>query len=125
MEGELLSVENNVLTSEKLTVYLDVIELFTSFTDPKIQRQVSKSPQRQDALGLQMAKIGMRLALLGIDDVVKGYCKFRQLAQLEGAKSEDIVRCFGDLILKMRADLHKVQTCTIDDMLGSFIVGRV
>ncbi len=124
-QGE-LSMGNDVLTTEKLTVYLDVINLFTSFTDPKIQKLVAKSPQKQEALGRQMAKIGMRLALLGCDNVVKGYGKFRELAQLEGVTSEDIVRNFGHLILEMRNDLHgEGASCTVDDMLGSFIVGRV
>jgi len=119
--GELLSVET-----------LDVVKLFTSFTDPKIQRQISKSPQKQEALAQQMTKIGMRLALLGSDSVVKGYVEFRELAQM-GGKSEDIVRKFGEVMLKMRNDLHKDTRhglprddyTTIDDMLGSFIVGRV
>gem|GEM_PF-6572879 len=122
LQGELLTTSNELVT-EKLTVYLDVVSLFTSFTDPKIQRQVAKSPQKQEALGQQMAKIGMRLALIGADAVVKGYCEFRMVSQQEGAKSENIVRCFGDLILKMRADLYGTQTCTVDDMLGTFIVG--
>ena len=120
-----LTTTTDALTTEKLTVYLDVISLFTSFTDPKIQRQVAKSPQKQEALGQQMAKIGMRLALIGADSVVKGYCEFRELSQLEGAKSEDIVRSFGDLMLKMRADLYGTQTCDVNDMLGSFIVGKM
>jgi len=91
-----LTTTTDALTTEKLTVYLDVIGLFTSFTDPKIQKQVAKNPQKQEALARQMTKIGMRLALTGSDSVVKGYVEFRELAQLEGAKSEDIVRKFGD-----------------------------
>jgi len=115
----------DALTNEKLTVYLDVISLFTSFTDPKIQRQVAKSPQKQEAMGQQIAKIGMRLALIGADSVVKGYCEFRELSQLKGAKSEDIVRSFGDLMLRMRVDLYGTQACDVNDMLGSFIVGKM
>lgn len=124
-----LITTNDVLTTEKLTAYLDVIKLFTSFTDPKIQRQVAKSPQKQEALGQKMTKIGMRLALLGSDSVVKGYVKFREMAQMEG-KAEDIVRGFGEIMLKMRDDLQGVVTSpvevsTIDDMLGSFVVGKI
>ena len=120
-----LTTTTDALTTEKLTIYLAVIELFTSFTDPKIQRQVAKNSQKQEALARQMVKIGMRLALTGSDSVVKGYVEFRELSQLEGAKSEDIVRCFGDVMLKMRADLHGVQACDVNDMLGSFIVGKL
>ena len=128
--SELLSMVNDVLTTEKLTVYLDVMKLFTSFTDPKVQRQVKQNPKKQEGLAQQMTKIGMLLALLGADAVVKGYVEFREMAQM-GGESKDIVRCFGDLILKMREDLHgaarygtpKDDYATVDDMLGSFIVG--
>jgi len=125
MEEAILGQVNDVLTTEKLTVYLDVIKLFTSFTDPKVQRQVSKSPQKQEALAQQMTKIGMRLALLGSDKVVKGYVEFRELSQTEGAKPNDIVRKFGDIMLKMRDDLSGATEATVDDMLGSFIVGKL
>jgi len=118
---------SEVLTNEKLEIYLDVINLFTSFTDPKIQRMVAQNPKKQEALGQQMTKIGMRLALIGADSVVKGYVEFRQLAQTGEAEPEDIVRCFGDIMLKMRNDLHPDTglNLTVDDMLGSFIVGKV
>lgn len=123
MEAVLESTIDIPIT-EKLRVYLEVIDLFTAFTDPKVQRQVAKSSQKQEALGRQIAKIGMRLALLGADDVVKKYVEFRNLAQ-QGGKSKDIVYCFGDLILKMRTDLHgatgKLYT---NDILGAFIVGN-
>jgi len=122
-KGDLLSVANDALIAEKLTVYLDVTKLFTSFTDPKVQRQVNKSPQKQEALALEMTKIGIRLALLGSDAVVKGYVDWRETSQADSPK--DIVRSFGDLILKMREDLHGQNTATVDDMLGSFIVGKV
>jgi len=91
---------------------------------------ISKSPQKQEALAQQMTKIGIRLALLGSDKVVKGYVEFRELSQTEGAKPGDIVRKFGDIILEMRNDLHFEEgvtssNLTVDDMLGSFIVGKV
>ena len=130
MEEAILESTTDVLTTEKLTVYLDVINLFTSFTDPKIQRNIAKNPQKQEALAQQMTKIGMRLALLGSGSVVKGYVEFRELAQM-GGKSEDIVRKFAAIMLKMRTDLHGYKSevsergCTVDDMLGSFIVGKV
>jgi len=127
MKEATLESTTDVLTTEKLTVYLDVISLFTSFTDPKIQRQIKQNPKKQEALAQQMTKIGMRLALLGSDIVVQGYVEFRELAQM-GGESEDIVRKFGDVMIKMRGDLHgepEGVCCTIDDMLGSFIVGKV
>ena len=131
-KGDLLSVANDALIAEKLTVYLDVTKLFTSFTDPKVQRQVKQNPKKQEdrlrkhaeALALEMTKIGMRLALLGSDAVVKGYVEWRETSQADGSP-KDIVRSFGDLILKMREDLHGQNTATVDDMLGSFIVGKV
>ena len=123
-KGDLLSVANDALIAEKLTVYLDVTKLFTSFTDPKVQRQVKQNPKKQEALTLEMTKIGIRIALLGSDAVVKGYVEWRETSQADGSP-KDIVRSFGDLILKMREDLHGQNTATVDDMLGSFIVGKV
>ena len=126
MEEVTLESTNDVLTTEKLTVYLDVIKLFTAFTDPKIQRQVAQNPKKQEQLGQQMAGLGMRLALIGADKVVKRYVEFRELAQAGDGKPEDIVRKFGDIMLEMRNDLHGAGlSCTVDDMLGSFIVGKV
>ena len=131
MKEAMLESTTDALTTEKLAVYLDVIKLFTSFTDPKIQKQVAQNPKKQEALAQQMVKIGMWLALIGSDSVVKGYVEFRELAQM-GGKSEDIVRKFAETMLKMRTSLHGYKSessgdvvCTVDDMLGSFIVGKV
>ena len=121
-----LTTTTDALITEKLTVYFDVIKLFTAFADPKIQ-QAAKSSQKQDALAQQMTKIGIRLALVGRSDVVKEYVKFREMAA-RAENSENIVRVFGGVILKMRDDIHRgtgTSPCTIDDMLGSFIVGKV
>lgn len=115
----------DVTTEERIKVYLEVLNLFSDMNDPKVQRAVARDPKKQAALAKRMANMGMRLAMLGAEDVVKEYVAFRQIAQT-GGEPVDIVRAFGKLMIEMRKDLYG-PACSLDsaDMLECFIVGKL
>ena len=42
IRGEQLMMTSDVITTNKLDAYMGLMELFTDFTDPKVQRQVKQ-----------------------------------------------------------------------------------
>ena len=109
---------------EKIQVYAKVIDLFAKFTNPEVQARVKKMPKEQVKLGREMTSLGMQLALIGSDGVVKKYIAFRGASLI--ADSVMVVKVFGELMLEMRRDLYTgdgdITQCTADDMLDAFIV---
>ena len=117
---------------KKEDVYCEVLDMFAQFFDPHLQGQIAKHPKRQFELGKEMAKVGMRLGIIGSDDVVKKYVKFRLIAQTEpGGGFEKVLQAFLGVMMAMREDLLPVKpqiirltTCTTEHLLGTFLAGE-
>ena len=109
---------------KKEDVYCEVLDMFAQFFDPHLQGQIAKHPKRQFELGKEMAKVGMRLGIIGSDDVVKKYVEFRLIAQQDGAGLEKVLQAFLNLMMAMRNDLYSDTTCTTEHLLGTFLAGE-
>lgn len=111
---------------KKEDVYCEVLDMFAQFFDPHLQGQIAKHPKRQFELGKEMAKVGMRLGIIGSDDVVKKYVEFRLIAQQaeSGGGFEKVLQAFLGMMMAMRIDLYVDTTCTTEHMLGTFLAGE-
>jgi hypothetical protein len=104
-----------VQSPEKVTLYLDFIEMFTKILD------AAKSKKDTKRLGAKMISIGLRMMILAPDDVAEAYKYWKALAS-EGGKSETLIDAFGIVIIEMRKDLIEGTTSlSPDDAIGVFL----
>jgi len=104
---------------DKTEAYCDLLKMFAKVVDPRYKTKLDKSPQARKNLGNEMMLIGMNIALLGSDDVIKNYIDWRAAAQ--SGDIEKIVKEFSNLMLEMRRDLRNTEIKDINRMTDMFI----
>jgi hypothetical protein len=100
---------------EKVTLYLDFIDLFIKILDSV------KTKKETKRLGAKMISIGLRMMVLAPDHVTKAYIYWKALSS-EGGEAEALVDAFGIVIMEMRKDLVGETTSLCpDDAIGVFL----
>jgi hypothetical protein len=104
-----------VQSPEKITLYLDFIDLFTKIVDAVRTKRETKK------LGSKMISIGLRMMVLAPDHVAKAFIYWKALAS-EGGDSEALIDAFGKVIMEMRKDLiGETTSLSPDDAIGVFL----
>lgn len=114
MEETLLTVS----PPEKITLYLDFIDMFTKILD------AARSKKDAKRLGSKMVGIGLRMMVLAPDHVAKAYIYWKALAS-EGGESEPLIDAFGIVIMEMRKDLVGETSLCPDDAIGVFLRDQI
>lgn len=104
------------MISEKLSIYLDFIEIFIKSTER------AKRNKNIGELGTRLLKTGLGLMIVAPDSVVKQYTLWKALA-MEGGNFEKIVSAFGAVIMEMRKDLIGETDRNVEDVLDIFLKG--
>ena len=104
------------MISEKLSIYLDFVDIFIKSTEAIKYKKNIKD------LGSRSLKVGLGLMVVAPDSVVKKYTFWKLLA-MEGTNMEKIVNAFGDVIIEMRKDLIGETKCNVEDALDIFLKG--
>jgi len=102
----------------KTEAYCNLLDLFGRITHLSTTK-LNKNVQAKKNLGHEMMIIGMNIALLGSDDVIKNYINWRAAAQ--SGDIEKTVKEFSNLMLEMRRDLRNTEIKDINRMTDMFI----
>ena len=101
----------------KSEVYCNLLDLFSKITHLS-KTKLNKDVQAKN-LGHEMMRIGMNIALLGSDEVLKCYIDWRG-ATLTG-ETEKIINGFSRLMLAMRKDLRDTQIDDYEKMTDMYV----
>ena len=121
MEKTLLAPGEALLTAhtpEKITAYLDFINIFVKTIEATRSRKSVKD------LGAKMMCVGLSLMVLAPDHVTKAYIFWLALST-EGNDPEAAIDALGDLVIEMRKDLIGDTTCSRDDAVGIFLRDQI
>jgi len=101
----------------KSEVYCNLLDLFGRIS--YLSKTKSTKNVQVESLAHEMMRIGMNIALLGSDEVLKCYIDWRG-ATLTG-ETEKIINGFSRLMLAMRKDLRDTQIDDYEKMTDMYV----
>ena len=109
-------MESNEVNAQKLATYAELIDIFT--TSLILGKRGNANTTEQNALSMRLTNVGLSLAMIAPDEIVRMFYTWKELATLGG---KETVIFFGDLMLKIRIDLVGATELTANDILASFM----
>lgn len=100
------------LQSERIKLYEEFIDIFMNTL--KLSTTHSVKEKAIKTLGARLQHVGLRMAIISSDIVLKNFLKWRAVAQ--GGDGKSTVDAFGDLILEMRKEMIPTTSRTKEDI---------
>jgi hypothetical protein len=118
MEGDLLTTHISAHVPEKITLYLDFIDMIARILyNPKSKKDIEKR-------SLKMMNIGLGIMVLAPDPVTKAFIFWKAISA-SNDDPEAVISAFGDIIMEMRKDLIGETSCEPDDAIGLFLRDQI
>ena len=101
---ESIAKEREKLSSERRRVYIEILEPYIKVLT-EIKSKSDRNPAVKTLLSFEYKKSLYKLNLIGSDEVIKSVNKFiavsREINSDNSIKPEEIIKCWGELILKL------------------------